>query len=336
MFVRLLQKKSFAVALACGAISTFAHPHVAHMDSSMHLPSFGKENTRAMSKRDQRKTKITKNSIVLIAGTGHASIAESVSSLIDVPLADAKVEKFNDGECNIDIGTEVRGKHVYIVQSCTAPVNDNVMELLLLISCCRRAGAKRITAVIPYFAYKHHRRFTAVSTKHHSRFLTSGAMDFAKMLEAMEVDSVVSVDIQRPGQGHEACYFSAHVPLECIVTTNLFTNYLSETLNVHTPLVVVAPNAESLQKAKKFQLRLQRSLSEKEEKQQEPQEKQQQSQSSPVVGVNATALATAAASSKSDVRLAGFFQTIQGAASATAKTSQHLELLGNQKVCNRV
>ena len=144
---RNLQKRSLAFVVACGALNAFSPPHVAHM-GELHQPSFGKENTRNKSLRDQRKTKITKNSIVLIAGSGNPSIAESVSNLIDVPLADVILAKFNDGECNIKILSDVRGKHVYIVQSCAAPVNDSVLELLLLISCARRAGAKRITAVI--------------------------------------------------------------------------------------------------------------------------------------------------------------------------------------------
>jgi ribose-phosphate pyrophosphokinase len=282
----------------------FASHSATQMEASVHQPSFGQENTRAKSKRDQRSSKITKESIVLVGGSGNQAIAQSVSNLIDVPLADAILSKFNDGECNIKLNSDVRGKHVYIMQSCAAPVNDNVLELLLIISCCRRAGAKRITAVIPYFAYKHHRRFTAVSTKHHSRFLTSGAMDFAKMLEVMEVDSVVSVDIQRPGQGHEACYFSAHVPLECVVTTNLFANYLADTLQLSAPMVVVAPNAESLQKAKKFQVRLQQAVTK-----------------SGISSEDAT-----------PVGLAGFFQTEDTRADAeTPNNSSHLQLLGHQK-----
>jgi ribose-phosphate pyrophosphokinase len=101
------------------------------------------------------------------------------------------------------------------VQPCAAPVGDSIMELLLTISCARRAGASKISAVIPYFGYKHHRRGSSISQKQlHSRFLTSGAMDFAKMLEVVGVDTVLAVDLQRPGQGHEACFFDTDIPLE--------------------------------------------------------------------------------------------------------------------------
>jgi ribose-phosphate pyrophosphokinase len=66
------------------------------------------------------------------------------------------------------------------------------MELLLLITAARRAGAAKVTAVIPYFAFKYHKRGAAISTKHHSRFLWSAVSDFAKLLEAAGVDMVIS------------------------------------------------------------------------------------------------------------------------------------------------
>ena len=72
----------------------------------------------------------------------------------------------------------------------------------------RRSNARRVIAVIPYFGYKHHRRGASLSTKHKSRFLSSNSMDFAKMLQEMGVDRVIAVDIQRPGQGGEACFCS--------------------------------------------------------------------------------------------------------------------------------
>ena len=154
------------------------------------------------------------NNLVLISGTSHKELTYEISSLIKVPVANVDVGRFADGEVNIQIHDHVRSKNVYIIQPCAAPVNDSIMELLLMISCARRAGAKNITAVIPYFGYKHHRRGSVISTNNHSRFLSSGAMDFAKMLKEMGVDRVVSVDLQRPGQGHEACFFDTKISLE--------------------------------------------------------------------------------------------------------------------------
>jgi ribose-phosphate pyrophosphokinase len=105
----------------------------------------------------------------------------------------------HSGEVDIRIEDEVRGKDVYFIQSCSTPCSDNVMETLLFISACRRSGAKRVTAVLPYFPFKHRRHGTIASTKYQSRFLASASMDFATMLQEMGVDRVVAVDLQRPG-----------------------------------------------------------------------------------------------------------------------------------------
>jgi ribose-phosphate pyrophosphokinase len=196
-------------------------------------PSF---NATINLTREPRKTdeelNITLDSISLISGSAHRSLTQDIASIMNVSIAEAEVSRFSDGEVNIAIEKDLSGKDiynitlylsnylyhyfltgkdVYIIQTCAAPVNDNIMELLLTVSCARRAGASRIVAVIPYFAYKHHRRGAALSTKHQSRFLTSNAKDFAKMLKEMGVDSVIAVDLQRPGQGHEACFFDSSV-----------------------------------------------------------------------------------------------------------------------------
>jgi hypothetical protein len=87
--------------------------------------------------------------------------------------------------------------------------------------------------------------------------LTSGAMDFAKMLQIMGVDRVIAVDLQRPGQGHEACFFDNTVPLESVVTTDYLVNYFIKSVPLQAPIVVVAPNSECMKKARKFQLAFQ-------------------------------------------------------------------------------
>jgi hypothetical protein len=250
---------SYACVAAFGAIK-YAIPS-SNMDAIVKPPTFGNSpNTRNKSVREMRSvSRDTFDKIVLISGGGNPELSKHVSDLLDIKLASLKLGRFADGEVSLHVDENMRGKHVYVMQSCSAPVNENVMELLLLISCAHRSGASKVTAIIPYFGYKHHRRSISVSTKYQSRFLSSVAMDFAKMLETMGVDSVVSVDIQRPGQGQEACFFSAHVPLECIVTTNLFVDHIANhELDFKVPIVVVAPNAESLTKASKFQIGLQK------------------------------------------------------------------------------
>ncbi|CAE7655863.1 prs [Symbiodinium microadriaticum] len=129
------------------------------------------------------------------------------------------------------------------------------MELLLSISAAKRAGAKKVTAVIPYFPFKHHRRGMPKSSKHKSKFLESVAMDFAKMLEEMGTDAVLTVDLQRPGQGQEACFFDNSIPLENIVTTKLISDYFVDTFPLKGNIVVISPNYECLNKAMKYETR---------------------------------------------------------------------------------
>ena len=189
----------------------------------------------------------------IISGTAHEGLTREVSKKIGVDISKTTITRFADGEVSIQFNDNVRGHDVFIVQSCVAPVNDSIMELLLSISCARRSGARRVIAVIPYFGYKHHRRSSQISTKHQSRFLASGAMDFAKMLQEMGVDKVISVDLQRPGQGHEACFFDTNVPLESMMAMEMMVKYFHEQIPLGKKVVVVSPNAECFKKARKFQ-----------------------------------------------------------------------------------
>eukprot|EP00605_Chrysophyceae_sp_TOSAG23-4_P001107 GSChrysophyteH1.ASY1.ANO1.1213.1 assembled CDS len=206
------------------------------------------------------------NDLCLVACHGHKRLANEVAELIGVPTANVSFKSFSDGECLIRFEENVRGRDVFVFQSCAAPVNDTVMELLLTISCARRAGARKVVAVVPYFGYKHHRRAAQISTKHQSRFLSSGAVDFAKMMEIMGVDRVISVDLQRPGQGHEACFFDSSIPLEVLISLDLLVKHFvdkhnnSNTGELCNPIVVVTPNAECFKKARKFQLEMQRGI----------------------------------------------------------------------------
>ncbi len=93
------------------------------------------------------------NTIEILAGNSNRALAQAVAKELGLPLSDAEVGKFSDGEISITLPQTVRGKDVFIVQSTSSPVNDNLMELLIMIDACKRASAGRITAVMPYFGY---------------------------------------------------------------------------------------------------------------------------------------------------------------------------------------
>lgn len=103
-------------------------------------------------------------------------------------LGKAKVSKFIDGECQIRMNENVRGKDVYVIQPTCPPVNDNLMELFLMVTTLRRSSARKITAIIPYYGYARQDR------KLNSRVPISAA-DVARLLETVGVDRVVAVDL---------------------------------------------------------------------------------------------------------------------------------------------
>lgn len=209
-----------------------------------------------LQKYVDKSENVSLSNLALIGGTGNQKLSKEVSELIGLELEKVKISRFSDGEVCVRLLQNVRGRDAYIIQPCAAPVNDSIMELLLTISAAKRAGANRVTAIIPYFGYKHHRRGTAISTRHQSRFLSSAAMDFAKMLEEMGVDRVITVDLQRPGQGQEACFFDNAVPLEVVLTTDFMLDHFVKHVPLGNNVVIVSPNAECVKKARKFQIGL--------------------------------------------------------------------------------
>ena len=248
-------KRVLALAAVVSASSSIICEQKTHMEPAVRKqPAFISSKSVKGKKADAG---ISIKDMVLISGTAHPELAKDISSYIGVPLADAEIKRFSDGEVSVQINHNLRGKDVFIIQSCAAPVNDSIMELLLTVSCVRRSSARRVIAVVPYFGYKHHRRGAPISTKHNSRFLFSSSMAFAKMLQEMGVDRVIAVDLQRPGQGSEACFFDNNVPLETMMSTDIMSDYLRQHEDLQDPIVVVTPNSECVKKARNVQLRLQ-------------------------------------------------------------------------------
>ena len=91
--------------------------------------------------------------IALLAGGSCPALAEEIARILKMNLCKAEVKRFSDGESSVQLLENVRGKHVYIVQSMGAPANDNLMELLLMADACRRASAADVVAIVPYLGY---------------------------------------------------------------------------------------------------------------------------------------------------------------------------------------
>ena len=129
------------------------------------------------------------NRMMVFAGNGTPELARSIVSYLNIPLGEALVGRFSDGEVRVEILENVRGRDVFVVQSTSQPTNDNIMELLIMIDALRRASAGRITAVIPYFGYSRQDR------RVRSQRVPISAKVVANMITTVGTDRVLTVDL---------------------------------------------------------------------------------------------------------------------------------------------
>ncbi|MBI4355234.1 MAG: ribose-phosphate diphosphokinase, partial [Candidatus Omnitrophica bacterium] len=99
------------------------------------------------------KTRSVNGSLAVFTGNANPPLAQAICRYLKVPLGQALVGRFSEGEIRVKIDENVRGQDVFVVQSTCPPANDNLMELLILIDALRRASARRVTAVVPYYGY---------------------------------------------------------------------------------------------------------------------------------------------------------------------------------------
>ncbi|MHC4917272.1 MAG: ribose-phosphate diphosphokinase, partial [Planctomycetota bacterium] len=124
----------------------------------------------------------------LVTGNAHPALATAISRYLGVPLTECDVSRFPDSETKVRILEDVRGKHCFVIQPTCSPVNENLMELLIIIDALRRASAERINAVIPYFGYARQDR------KHEGRVPISAKL-VANLLTTAGATRILSVDL---------------------------------------------------------------------------------------------------------------------------------------------
>jgi len=127
--------------------------------------------------------------MMVFTGNANPALAAKVTGKLHIPLGNADVGKFSDGEIAVELNENVRGKDVFVLQSTCAPTNDNLMELIVMIDALRRASAQRITAVVPYFGYSRQDR------RVRSARVPISAKVVAEMMVAVGVDRVLTVDL---------------------------------------------------------------------------------------------------------------------------------------------
>jgi ribose-phosphate pyrophosphokinase len=127
--------------------------------------------------------------LMVFTGNANPKLAEAVVKHLGIPLGKALVGRFSDGEVQVEIQENVRGKHVFILQSTCAPTNDNLMELMVMVDALKRASARRITAAVPYFGYARQDR------RPRSARVAITAKVVANMLEVAGVERVLTMDL---------------------------------------------------------------------------------------------------------------------------------------------
>ncbi len=182
--------------------------------------------------------------IKIFTGNSNPAFAQNVCKELGISLGAAEVKTFSDGEVSVSLNETVRGADVFLIQSTCKPVNDHLMELLVMIDACRRASADRITAVIPYFGYARQDR------KAKSRDPISAKL-VANMLTAAGADRILTMDLHAAQiQG----FFD--IPLDHLLGNPTFVNYylnkFPEDQYDHSSFVVVAPDVGSVTRARAF------------------------------------------------------------------------------------
>ena len=182
--------------------------------------------------------------IKIFCGNSNRAFAEGICKNLGVELGKAEVKTFADGEASVSLLETVRGADVFLIQSTCKPVNDNLMELLVMCDACRRASAGRITAVIPYFGYARQDR------KAKSRDPISAKL-VANMITAAGASRVLTMDLHAAQiQG----FFD--IPLDHLLGNPTFVNYFldkfPENQYNHEEFVVVSPDVGSVGRARAF------------------------------------------------------------------------------------
>lgn len=178
----------------------------------------------------------------IFSGNSNIPLAREICAHLAVPLGAAKVRAFSDGEILVEIGENVRGGDVYIIQSTCAPANDNLMELLIMTDALKRASAARITAVIPYFGYARQDRKVAPRTPITSKLV-------ADMISTSGVDRVLTMDLHA---GQIQGFFN--IPVDHLYAAPVILRAITERFK--QPVVVVSPDAGGTERARAFAKRL--------------------------------------------------------------------------------
>jgi ribose-phosphate pyrophosphokinase len=185
--------------------------------------------------------------IKLVAGNSNRKLAEAIGSYLAMPLADAVVKRFADMEIFVEIGENVRGSDVFVIQSTSYPANDHLMELLIIIDALRRSSARRITAVIPYFGYARQDRKPGPRTPISAKLV-------ANLITRAGVDRVMTLDLHA---GQIQGFFD--IPTDNLYASPMMVRDIKERFG-SSELTIVSPDVGGVARARGLAKRINASL----------------------------------------------------------------------------
>ncbi len=181
--------------------------------------------------------------IKIFSGNSNPDLAQKIAQGLDSPVGLASVSKFSDGEINVDIRENVRGRDVFLIQSTCAPTNDNLMELLIMVDACKRASAGRITAVIPYYGYARQDRKAAPRVPISAKLV-------ADLLTAAGVHRVLTMELHA---GQIQGFFN--IPVDNLFSSAHQCNHVMGKIPTDNA-VIVSPDAGGVERARAVAKRL--------------------------------------------------------------------------------
>ncbi|MDB5512688.1 MAG: phosphoribosylpyrophosphate synthetase [Enterovirga sp.] len=179
----------------------------------------------------------------LVAGNSNRPLAEAIAQYLKVPLARATVRRFADMEIFVEIGENVRGEDTFVIQSTSFPTNDHLMELLIIADALRRASARRITAVIPYFGYARQDRKSAARTPISAKLVSN-------LITHAGVDRVLTIDLHA---GQIQGFFD--IPTDNLFAAPVMVRDIKDRMNT-SPKVVVSPDVGGVVRARALAKRI--------------------------------------------------------------------------------
>ena len=183
------------------------------------------------------------NHMKLISGTANPVLAQKISEYLATPLVQTKITRFSDGEIFVEIKENVRGADVFIIQPTCPPVNENLVELLIMVDAARRASARRITAVIPYYGYARQDRKTAPRTPITAKLV-------ANVIVVAGARRVLTMDLHA---GQIQGFFD--IPVDHLYAMPVFLEYLKDKFRGEE-IIIVSPDAGGVERAREYAKRL--------------------------------------------------------------------------------